>query len=339
MVESFVPRLVNGPFEDPVLYIGFRYKRRAMLFDLGKIDWLGLSEIHKISDVFISHTHIDHFIGFDHLLRCSLNREEDLRIYGPKGIIQNVQGKLAGYTWNLIQGYPLKIVVREIDAGQQTAVRFSAVKKFDSEPVAIGDFSGVLLDEPSFAVETRILDHSISCLGFALKEKNRLNVRRERLEAMELKSGPWLDQLKKMLRERAPETTRLECFTKNGASLNLTLREWRENLILETRGQKIAYVVDCVFSDANIEQILALAREADLFFCEAAFSKEDQARATERYHLTAQQAAELARMAQVKKLIPFHFSLRYEAEPNRLFQEAMEAFSQTPPSRTVGRIP
>ena len=48
----------------------------------------------------------------------------------------------------------------------------------------------------------------------------------------------------------------------------------------------------------------------------------------ERYHLTATQAGTIARMAQVKRFVPFHFSLRYEKEPNRLLQEALEVFAK-----------
>lgn len=114
MADTFQPRLVNDPFEDPALFVAFRYQRRALLFDLGRIDRLSLREIHKLTDVFVSYTHIDHFIGFDHLLRSSLNREDEIRLYGPKGITDNVSGKLAGYTWNLIQGYPLRLTVCQI---------------------------------------------------------------------------------------------------------------------------------------------------------------------------------------------------------------------------------
>jgi len=86
-----------------------------MLFDLGRLDRLSVREILKLSDVFVSHTHIDHFIGFDHLLSSALHREQDLRLFGPNGFIENVRGKLAGYTWNLIRDYPLILVVHEVD--------------------------------------------------------------------------------------------------------------------------------------------------------------------------------------------------------------------------------
>jgi ribonuclease Z len=87
-----------------------------MLLELGRLEDLSVREILKVSDVFVSHTHVDHFIGFDHMLRCSLNRAQPLRLFGPKGFIDNVRGKLAGYTWNLIREYSLKLIAHEINA-------------------------------------------------------------------------------------------------------------------------------------------------------------------------------------------------------------------------------
>jgi ribonuclease Z len=86
-----------------------------MLFDLGRLDRLSVREILKLSDVFVSHTHIDHFIGFDHLLSSALHREQDLQLFGPNGFMENVRGKLAGYAWNLIRDYPFTLVVHEVD--------------------------------------------------------------------------------------------------------------------------------------------------------------------------------------------------------------------------------
>lgn len=329
MADTFLqPRLVNGPFDDPALFVAFRYQRRAFFFDLGKIDRLGLRELHKVTDVFVSHTHIDHFIGFDHLLRSSLSNENELRIYGPRGLIENIRGKLAGYTWNLIEDYPLSLSVHEVDESGRRISRFRAAHGFKLEEETVLPFAGVLLEEPAFTVRAVILDHRVPCLAFALKEKNRLNIRRDRLEELGLESGPWLDELKRLLREGAPDPQQLEMPLRDGrGKKTLSLKEWRDLLIVETEGQKIVYVVDNIFSPANAERVLSLARGADLFYCEAAFSQAEEERARQRYHLTATQAGTLARKAKVRHFVPFHFSRRYEAEPKRLFDEAMEAFA------------
>ena len=333
MADAFESRLVNGPFDDPGLYVSFRYERRALLFDLGNIAALGAREVLKVSHIFVSHTHIDHFNGFDHWLRCALNREDAVNLFGPSGIIANVQGKLAGYTWNLIRDYPLVLNVHEVQETQRKCVRFAAAQSFAPEVISHGPFSGPLVDEPAFAVRAAILDHRIPCLAFSLEEKSRLNIRPDALDGMGLESGPWLDALKKALREGMPPATLLEGRTRDGGRKALTLQEWRAALVVENRGQKIAYVVDTLFNPDNIERLVALARNADLFYCEASFAAANEARARETYHLTAEESGKLARMAEVKRLVPFHFSARYQAEPNRLLQEALEAFASGAPAR------
>ena len=327
MADRFALRRGNGVFEDPVLFIGFHYERRAMLFDLGCLDRLSVREILKLSDVFVSHTHIDHFIGFDHLLRCSLNRETPLRLFGPMGFIDNVRGKLAGYTWNLIRDYPLTLIVCEADGASMRKAKFEAARDFRLEEPATTPFSGMLLEEPALCVRAAILDHKIPCLAFSLEESNRFNVKPDVLQGMGLNSGPWLDELKRMLRENCPPETRLQIPLTGGRQKELPLQEWRALLIVENTGQKIVYVVDNQYNAANAERILSLAQNADLFYCEASFSQTEEGIAKERFHLTATQAGILARRARVARLIPFHFSARYQSEPDRLKEEALRVFA------------
>jgi ribonuclease Z len=95
----------------------------------------------------------------------------------------------------------------------------------------------------------------------------------------------------------------------------------------ETRGQKIAYVVDTLYSPENAARIADLVHDADIFFCESPFLHEDVDQATKRYHLTARQAGLLGRAADARKLVVFHFSPRYAGQAERLIQQAQETFA------------
>ncbi len=80
MKPGFHHRLINSYFEDPCLYVRVLREKRAVLFDIGDIRALSTAELYKITDVFVTHTHIDHFIGFDVLLRVILRRNIPLNV-------------------------------------------------------------------------------------------------------------------------------------------------------------------------------------------------------------------------------------------------------------------
>jgi ribonuclease Z len=335
MPSAFIPRLVNPPFGDPGLYVALRHRGKAMLFDLGRIDRQPAGALLKITHVFVSHTHMDHFIGFDHLLRMFLARELHVDLFGPPGIIANVRGKLAGYTWNLIESYPFTLAVHEVGSEHIDSVHLPARTAFTPEPHGSRPFQGELVDTPELTVTAAHLDHRIPCLGFALTEKTRLNVRPEQLDALGVPPGRWLNQLKDAVRGGLPDDTPIRVEWRDGdapRATTFTLAELRDRLLVETRGQKLAYVVDTLFSHANLARISELARGADVFFCESLFLDADRDQASKRYHLTARQAGSLARAAGVARLETFHFSSRYDRDPVPLRAEAQAVFrGELPP--------
>jgi ribonuclease Z len=285
----------------------------------------------KITDVFVSHTHIDHFIGFDNLLRTVLGRDKQLRLFGPPGIISNIEGKLSSYTWNLIEDYPFSIEVFEVEDQIKSAL-FKARTGFKKERVTTEiPFDGILLKEPRFTIETVFLDHRTPSMAFSLQERFHINVNKEKLKKLNLPVGPWLRDLKEAIWRGDGKDTlfTVKCkvdgmTTENEFALGFLLDE----IITITKGQKITYVTDAVFSKENKEKIVRLGRNSDIFFCEATYLNSDRDKAKERYHLTAKEAGTLARAAEVKRFEVFHFSPRYKENPDDLFNEAQKEFTR-----------
>ncbi|KAB2914274.1 MAG: ribonuclease Z [Hyphomicrobiaceae bacterium] len=333
MPPRFDAHLVNDPFGDPGLLIELMFERRALLFDLGNLSPLPPRKLLRISDVFVSHRHMDHFSGFDYLLRFVLGREQVLNFYGPAGLIDAIGHKLSAYTWNLVAGYEANLCVRAhelSDDGSLTTVEFQSRSGFARGPSSSRlSGSNALLAEPRFHVRAAMLDHGIPSLGFALEETMRINVWRNKVEALGLKIGPWLRELKEAAArgdlDEMPVTVewREPRSTRPGA---LPLGQLKDDILEITPGRKIAYVVDAAFTPANAERIVDLARNAEVLFIEAPFLQTDMEHAAARHHLTAHQAGTLAREAQVKRIVTLHYSPRYEGRGDELEREALAAF-------------
>ena len=333
MKPLLLAQLFNSPFGDPGLFVEVLWERRALLFDLGEFGELRPSKLLKASHAFISHTHIDHFIGFDALLRVMLNREKVLKIFGPPGFLANVQGKLSGYTWNLTAEYPFSIQAAEVYPDRIVSRVFHCHQRFSPEGEQEETFRGILAEDPQMQIFATHLDHLIPSLAFAVQERFHINVHKNWLTRMGLPAGPWLKELKMAIWRGERDDFRLRIPRRNGEGEEeeeeLSLAQLKEGFSI-TPGQKVVYVSDCSFSEENIGKILRMAEGADLFFCQAAFLEKDRERATERAHLTARQAGELARRAKVKKLHIFHFSPKYLGEETSLYKEAEEAFLEGP---------
>ena len=322
MEPIFHFRLPSGCFEDPFLFVRLLRERRALQFDLGDISSLSASELYKISDVFVTHTHIDHFIGFDILLRAILRRETPLNIYGPPNITACVAGKLRGYAWNLIRDYPLIINVFAYNGRTLSHSVFRAKNRLRREAGSVTDCDGTLLNDNLFRVRAVKLSHGTPCIAYSLEEECHINIDKDRLMRKGLDVGPWLTTFKKMLRENSP----------SGGTLQISGKTYRIDQLAEiatlTKGQKISFATDIAVTKGNIARLIDLVKDSDVFFCEAYYLEKERALAKERFHLTAKICGSIAKRAGAKKLVVIHVSPKYMDNPDAVIAEAMEEFRE-----------
>ena len=333
--------LINDPFGDPGLLVQFLLQKQVLLFDLGDLSPLSNGTLLKVSHVFVSHTHIDHFIGFDRLLRTLFGREKTLTIFGPENIIQNVEGKLAGFTWNLVELYSESLTIEVVEVRESGLLKgtFRAIDRFklcDEKEEPFVD--GLIVDNPVFSVRAAILEHRVPCLGFALQEKPHVNINKDKLQSMKAEPGPWLNELKQSVLRSEPESTLITVpFGEPGnfRTKDIPLGQLKNDLVEVFPGQKISYVVDTVFNDHNRKKIVELVESADVFFCESPFLANEEERGQARCHLTSRQAGTLAREAGVKQLQVFHFSSRHKDCREQFYNEALEAFQGQPSTVSI----
>ncbi|SDE39742.1 MBL fold metallo-hydrolase [Limimaricola pyoseonensis] len=311
MSQLVQPRLVNDPFGDPGLYLDFRHGRRALLFDLGDVSNLSPRELLRVSHVFVSHAHMDHVAGTDRLLRLRLHRPRSLEITGPPGFLDQMEHRLRAFTWNLLDAdsVDFRLTVAEFDGhAQSRRALFRARDGFvrhELPPEALPP--GTVLSDPDFEIRATMLDHGIPLLAFAFLERERLNVRREGVQALGHEIGPWLGRAKRLVREGRPPETPVEI----GEGAALRLGDFEDRALIRGPGQRIAYVTDCADHAANRERIAALAQGADHLFIEAVFLEVDRDLAQATHHLTARAAGEIAVRAGAVRVTGFHHSMRY----------------------------
>lgn len=158
-----------------------------------------------------------------------------------------------------------------------------------------------------FAVETSAgrltalpLWHSIETYGYRLTEPDGRRMLPDRLAARGI-AGPAVGELQR-----------------TGRLGDVTLDEVSER----RPGQRFAFVMDTGLCD----NVYALAEGVDMLVIESTFLSEEAELAAVYGHLTAGQAAAVARESGVRTLVLTHFSQRY-TDPGRFLAEAREEFA------------
>lgn len=314
--------LINEKYEDPGIVIEIPQLGEYVLFDVGNIHRLDRELIKKITKVFITHTHMDHFIGFDTLLRYKLGRPHTVEFFGINPLAENVYAKLQGYTWNLVEFEPQLIFrVKQISGELFETYEFDIKKKFAKDFISEEKIKDdVIYENKFYRVRFAVLDHKINILGYSFEFKDKLLLKKEKVEALPLR-GREVGEFKTFLED---QNNRGKTFL-IGEKL-YSYEDLFQDYAYIQKGIKISYITDVVYSPQNREKIVNLVRDSDYLYCESVFLERDREQAEKVYHLTTKQAAEIANSANVKHLTVFHFSRRYGKNKEIVMNEIRKLF-------------
>lgn len=315
-------RLVNGSTGDPALFIDYPGRDDALLFDAGDNAALDMGRLGDLGVVFVTHHHVDHFIGLDRIVRANLDRDKTLRVFGPDGTIRKVYDRIKSYEYPFFPFQKVVLEVHELLDGRRRSARLECSLRFPEPEVEESDWEGgVAFANEDVSVEAAPVDHTVPCLAFALVERPGFHPDPSRLADGPLRPGPWVAKALRLLRDDAPGNTPL---TIDGGRFSLATL--RDRYFVESSGARIAYVTDTAWSIASRPALLRLARGARRLYCDSFYAQAQLAQAEKYRHMTATQAAEFAREAGVEELILIHFSMRYEGRYETLVAEARATF-------------
>lgn len=148
---------------------------------------------------------------------------------------------------------------------------------------------GVVHDDGTFKIEAIFLEHGIDNIGWRVTEADSRKFDKKRLETCGVQ-GPLVRKLE------AEGSIKIE-----GKTVTL------DDVSTIRKGDSIAVVIDTLMCTEAVQ----IAQGARILLCESTFLEEHRHLAEEYHHLTALQAAEIAREAGVQELILTHFSARY----------------------------
>ena len=160
----------------------------------------------------------------------------------------------------------------------------------------------------NFEIKSIRVKHAVPTFAYYFKEKDKRKIKIDYLKKFGLTKHPILGRLQKG-----------ETITWKGKKIT------PEEGTFIVKGKKVSYVVDTRYFDGLVEFV----KDSDVLICEATYGKELEEIAREYMHMTSVEAANLAKKANVKKLILTHLSQRYEKNPEIILNEARSIFKNT----------
>jgi len=272
------------------------------LCDCGEANSLTVKECQNINAIFISHTHIDHFVNFDTILRHQIGIKRKVIICGPKGIINQVQNRIRSYCWNLIEKDAISYEVREIETSNKIKTVILNPPLWEKEEVSETN-STVIFKEKEFVVKFEILDHKTASICYLFKENDRTKIELNK----NFEGGKWVSELKK-------------AFKTNNENLIIATNEKKYlakelfDMVPSQKGKKLGVIMDHSANAENHKKIKDMFLNSDEVYIECFYKDEDKEFAEKNYHSYASMSGKIMKETNVKNAIPVHFSRKYDED-------------------------
>ncbi|NXG05885.1 RNZ1 protein, partial [Sakesphorus luctuosus] len=266
----------------------------------------------RITKIFITHLHSDHFFGLPGLL-CTLSLQSSpdpnkppVDIYGPLGLRDFIWRSLELSHSQLLFPYVVHELVPTRDQCPSEEFKdFSHLGRDGAAPQGSGgrilhldpeEHSYLLQEDEQLVLRAFRLFHRVPSFGFVVEEKprpGRLNV--HKLKELGVQPGPLYGKLK----------SGTAVVLENGVRISPS-----DVLEEPIPGRKVCILGDC--SGVVGEEATRLCWGADVLVHEATLGDSQQDKAREHGHSTPRMASEFARRCGVRKLVLTHFSQRYK---------------------------
>ena len=186
----------------------------------------------------------------------------------------------------------------------------------------IEELSKKKLTIQEFLIESSPMKHGISTNAYAIQIKDKLRLDKSKIKKLNLPNSPVLAKLLEGKDIINPNTK------KKVKSKDVTYME---------KGKKLTIILDTSLNPNAI----SLAKNSDLLICESSFlsnSENGEKLAKEYNHITAKQAATIAKKSKSKKLILTHLSQRYDKSSSEILDEAKLTFKNTQVAKDLDKV-
>ena len=194
----------------------------------------------------------------------------------------------------------------------------SVLDMYINYPIVVKEIEApcVVHSGKDFYIRAFPLDHTKVCVGYTLEELDRPGeFNPDKARELGVPVGPLWAQLQQGFEVQAADGTKVK----------------PEQVLGEKRsGRKFSFVTDTLYKKTIADEV----RGSDLLVCEGMFEAQLIDQAKEKKHMTAVQAATIARDAEVRRMCMIHYSPRYtDRELEKLLEEARQVWPKAELSR------